>query len=74
MAELIVMSERMVRSLGVAALHSLATIAIVLVILVMYGRRKLSTVDWLTLLWLVYDAIVHLTLVGARSLDGDRTC
>ena len=61
------MSERMIRSLGVAALHSLAATAIVLAIGIAYGRKKLSSVDWLVLLWLIYDAIVHLTLVRTSA-------
>ena len=60
-------SERMIQSLGVAALHSLAATAVVLVIGIAYGRKKLSSVDWLVLLWLVYDAIVHLTLVRTTA-------
>ena len=65
MAEL--MSKRMVRSLGVSAIHSLAATAIILIIFITYGRKRLSLADWLALLWLVYDAIVHLTLVRTQS-------
>ena len=56
-----VFSERAVFSLVIASCHFVAALLLTTVL----GRlRRLSTVDWLIVLWLVYDVIVHVTLVS----------
>lgn len=57
-------SPRAVYSLAIAAGHMVGAVVLTLVL----GRvKRLPTVDWLVLLWLCYDVIVHVTLVRVRS-------
>ncbi len=57
-------SERAVSSLFIAAVHFVAA---VLLTTALARVKRVSTVDWLVLLWLSYDVIVHVTLVGLVS-------
>lgn len=53
-------SERAVSSLAIATVHLVAAV----VLTTLLGRvRKLSIANWLVILWLTYDVIVHVTLV-----------
>lgn len=59
------LTERAIFSLVIASLHFLAAI------LITFGLRKWRALPYhelLIILWLVYDAIVHFTLV--RSIGG----
>lgn len=58
------LSPRAITSLGIASLHSVAAILITWLL----GKwRLLPMHEWLIVLWLVYDAIVHFTLVRLIS-------
>ena len=56
-----VFSERAIFSLAVASCHFLGALLLTTVL----GRlKRFNTIDWLIVLWLAYDVIVHLTLVS----------
>lgn len=58
-------NERAVFSLGIASTHFVAALLVTTIL----GRAKrLATTDWLIVLWLVYDVIVHVTLVSHRHV------
>ena len=56
------LNPRAIKSLAFATVQSVAAVG--LTYLLVNGRKKVSFVDKLAILWLVYDAIVHFTLVS----------
>ena len=61
-----ILTPRAVSSLTVASIYAVAAVTITWIL----GKRyKLPIKEWMTVLWLVYDAIIHFMLVSALDIN-----